>query len=186
MSIVTISREELMRRYRDNRSCQLIDVRMPAENRASHVEFARNVPLDQLDPEALIESRGGSSDEPLYLICQAGQRSRKGCEHLVQAGFADVVSVEGGTKACEEAGFPMARGRTTIGLERQIRIAAGSLILIGVLLGWLVHPAFFGLAAFIGAGLIFAGITDTCGMGILLARMPWNQYGSNVRTSCRA
>jgi rhodanese-related sulfurtransferase len=184
MNIATISPEELMQRYRDNHSCELIDVRMPAEYQARHVEFARNVPLDQLDPEALIKSRGGSSDEPLYLICQAGQRSRKGCEYLLQAGVANVVSVEGGTKACEEAGLPMARGRKTIGLERQIRIGAGSLILIGVLLGWLVHPAFFGLAAFIGAGLIFAGITDTCGMSIVLARMPWNQYSSNAGTPC--
>jgi rhodanese-related sulfurtransferase len=186
MNIATISPEALMRRYLNNRNCQLIDVRMPAEYHARHVEFARNVPLDQLDPEALIKSRGGSSDEPLYLICQAGQRSQKACERFLRAGFADVVSVEGGTKACEEAGMPMARRRKTIGLERQIRIAAGSLILIGVLLGWLVHPAFFGLAAFIGAGLIFAGITDTCGMGILLARMPWNRYGSNARSSCGA
>jgi rhodanese-related sulfurtransferase len=186
MKIATISPAELMRRYRDNRSCQLIDVRMPAEYRARHVEFARNVPLDQLDPEALIKSRDGSSDEPLYLICQAGQRSRKACERLLQAGFANVASVEGGTKACEEAELPIVRGRKTIGLERQIRIVAGSLILIGVLLGWLVHPAFFGLAAFIGAGLVFAGITDTCGMGILLARMPWNQHGSNAGTSCGA
>jgi hypothetical protein len=59
-------------------------------------------------------------------------------------------------------------------LERQVRITAGSLVLVGVVLGWLVHPYFIGLSAFIGAGLVFAGVTDTCGMGMLLARMPWN------------
>jgi hypothetical protein len=66
-------------------------------------------------------------------------------------------------------------GRGTISLERQVRIAAGTLVLLGVALGWFVHVAFFGLSAFVGAGLIFAGVTDWCGMGMLLARMPWNR-----------
>ena len=74
-----------------------------------------------------------------------------------------------------EAGLPVVRGKKAISLERQVRIAAGSLVLLGVLLGWLVHPAFIGLSAFVGAGLVFAGVTDTCGMGMMLARMPWNQ-----------
>ncbi len=69
-------------------------------------------------------------------------------------------------------------------LERQVRIAAGSLVLSGVLLGWLVHAAFLGLAGFVGAGLVFAGITDTCGMGLLLARMPWNQVQAASPTCC--
>ena len=69
----------------------------------------------------------------------------------------------------------MTGGSRVISLERQVRIAAGSLVLLGVALGLLVHPAFIGLAAFVGAGLVFAGVTDWCGMGLLLARMPWNQ-----------
>ena len=69
----------------------------------------------------------------------------------------------------------MVRGAKVISLERQVRIAAGLLVLVAVTLGWLVHPAFLGLAAFVGAGLVFAGVTDTCGMGLLLARMPWNR-----------
>ena len=60
-------------------------------------------------------------------------------------------------------------------IERQVRVAAGMLVVLGVLLGWLIHPAFYILSAFVGAGLVFAGVTDTCGMGMLLARMPWNQ-----------
>jgi Protein of unknown function (DUF2892) len=85
------------------------------------------------------------------------------------------VNVEGGTQACLDLGLPIARGKNSISLERQVRIAAGSLVVLGVTLGWFVHPVFFGLAAFVGAGLVFAGVTDTCGMGMLLARMPWNQ-----------
>jgi hypothetical protein len=67
------------------------------------------------------------------------------------------------------------QGKNVISLERQIRITAGSLVLLGALLGWFLHPACVSLSAFVGAGLIFAGITNTCGMGLLLARMPWNQ-----------
>ena len=71
------------------------------------------------------------------------------------AGFTNVVNVEGGTVACENAGLPMVRGAKTVSLERQVRIAAGTLVLAGAMLGWLVHPAFIGLSAFVGAGLIF-------------------------------
>jgi len=74
----------------------------------------------------------------------------------------------------------MTRGKRTISLERQVRIAAGSLVLLGAVLSLLVHPYFIGLAAFVGAGLVFAGVTDTCGMAMCLARMPWNQ----VKESC--
>ena len=83
--------------------------------------------------------------------------------------------VEGGTLAWIEANLPVTRSAVkVISLERQVRIVAGSLVLIGVLLGWFVHPDFFGLSAFVGAGLVFAGITDFCGMGLLLAKLPWN------------
>jgi hypothetical protein len=71
-----------------------------------------------------------------------------------------------------------------ISLERQVRIAAGSLVLIGSALAWWVHPAFIGLAAFVGAGLVFAGATDTCGMGLLLARMPWNRVKTEPASCC--
>jgi hypothetical protein len=86
-----------------------------------------------------------------------------------------VVNVEGGTQAWDEAGLPVVRGQKAISLERQVRIAAGSLVLLGALLGYFAHPYWIALSAFVGAGLVFAGITDTCGMGMLLARMPWNQ-----------
>jgi hypothetical protein len=85
------------------------------------------------------------------------------------------VSVEGGTKACEHTDLPLVRGKKAISLERQVRIVAGSLVLIGVILGTWVHPYFYGLSGFVGAGLLFAGISDTCGMGMLLSKMPWNQ-----------
>ena len=168
-----ITPEKLKQRRDGGADVELIDVRTPVEFRELHVEFARNVPLDQLDPPAVMKTL--PTDEPVYVLCRTGSRGEKAQKMFHDAGFPNVVNVEGGTLACEEAGLPISRGQQAMSLERQVRIAAGSLVLVGVLCGWLVHPAFYGLSAFVGAGLVFAGITDTCGMGMLLARMPWNQ-----------
>lgn len=162
----------------------LIDVRTPVEYREVHVQIARNVPLDQLDAGALMRARNGSANEPLYVICRSGSRGQQACEKFLKAGFSNLVNIEGGTMACVEAGLPVVRGQKTISLERQVRIAAESLVLLGAVLGWLVHPAFIGLSAFVGAGLVFAGITDTCGMGMILARMPWNQVKEATSPCC--
>ena len=183
MTVTTISPQQLAELCKTGK-IELIDVRTPVEFREVHVELARNVPLDRLDPAAIMQARNGSKDEPLYLICRSGSRGRQACEKFLAAGFTNVVNVEGGTLACVEAGLPVVRGKKAISLERQVRIAAGSLVLLGVLLGWFVHPAFFGLSAFVGAGLVFAGITDTCGMGMMLARMPWNQVKDAPATCC--
>ena len=183
MSIAVITPHELAELGKNGKKIDLIDVRTPVEFREVHVEFARNVPLDQLDPAALMRARNGSADEPLYFICRSGSRGMQASEKFVKAGFSNVVNVEGGTMACVEAGLPVARGKKAISLERQVRIAAGSLVLLGAVLGWFVDPAFIGLSAFVGAGLLFAGITDTCVMGMVLARMPWNRCGKDS-TSC--
>jgi rhodanese-related sulfurtransferase len=175
VSVSTITPQQLAELCKGNGELDLIDVRTPVEFREVHVEFARNVPLDRLDPAALLASGNASKEEPLYLICRSGTRGRQACEKFIAAGFTNVVNVEGGTLACVECCLPVVRGKKAISLERQVRIAAGLLVLLGTSLGWLVHPAFIGLSAFIGAGLVFAGVTDTCGMGMLLARMPWNQ-----------
>jgi rhodanese-related sulfurtransferase len=157
----------------------VLDVRTPAEFGAVHVPQARNVPLDRLDPQALRAAGECPADQPVYLLCKAGGRATKAAEKLAATGFAQPVVVEGGTDAWVQAGLPVERGAAAMSLERQVRIAAGSLVLTGVVLGWQVHPAFFGLSAFVGAGLVFAGITDWCGMGLLLAKMPWNQRGAH-------
>lgn len=159
----------------------LIDVRTPAEFREVHCIYARNVPLDSLDPKDVMESRA-DKDAPLYVICRSGNRASKACEAFVAAGYTNVVNVEGGTLAWDEAGLPVVRGKKTISLERQVRIAAGFLVLVGTALGWFVHEYFFGIPAFVGAGLMFAGITDTCAMGMLIARMPWNQVKETCKT----
>ena len=121
-----------------------------------------------------MEARDGTKDTRVYLICRSGSRGRQACEKFLAAGYDNVVNVEGGTLEWERAGLPVVRGRKTVSLERQVRIAAGLLVVMGTGLGAFVHPGFLALSAFVGAGLVFAGITDTCGMGMLLARMPWN------------
>jgi len=182
MSTSSISPAKLAELCKEGKKVELIDVRTPVEYREVHVEIARNVPLDQLDVAALMHARNGSSNEPLYVICRSGGRGKQACERFLKAGFSNVINVEGGTMACTEAGLPVVRGKKAISLERQVRIAAGSLVLLGAVLGWFVNPAFIGLSAFVGAGLIFSGITDTCGMGMILARMPWNQVSESVKS----
>ncbi|QDV31854.1 Inner membrane protein YgaP [Planctopirus ephydatiae] len=173
MNVTTMSPKQLHDLVQSGQSVELIDVRTPVEYREVHVDFARNVPLDQLNATELASGRNGSA--PLYVICRSGSRGKQACEKFLAAGYTNVVNVEGGTQAWDQAGLPVVRGQKAISLERQVRIAAGLLVLVGSVLGAFVSPYWIGLSAFVGAGLTFAGITDTCGMGMILARMPWNQ-----------
>jgi rhodanese-related sulfurtransferase len=164
-------------------SLRLIDVRTPAEYRSAHVPFAENRPLESLDPAVLVHADDTNRQRVLYVICQQGGRGANACAKLEAAGLCEAVNVAGGTAAWEQAGLPVVRGKNTISLERQVRIAAGLLVLAGLLLGIFVHPYLLGIAAFVGAGLTFAGLTETCGMGLLLARMPWNQIAADSDSS---
>jgi len=171
MEIRTIDPQELQKQFSDGAPVHLIDVRTPAEFEEIHAVHARNVPLDQLTPEKL----GVAPGEKLYMICKSGARGRQACEKLAACGLQDVTNVSGGTDTWNREGLPVVHGKKTISLERQVRITAGAIALTGALLALFVHPYFAGIPAFIGAGLVFAGITDTCGMAMVLARMPWNQ-----------
>ena len=170
MSVQTITPERLSELKAADESVELIDVRTPAEFREIHVGFARNVPLDRLNASAFAEG-----ERPVYVMCRSGNRGKEACLKLFNDAGVDVVNVDGGVLAWEEAGLPVVRGKKTISLDRQVRIAAGSMVLLGVVLAALVSPYWIALSAFVGAGLVFAGVTDTCGMAMLLARMPWNQ-----------
>jgi rhodanese-related sulfurtransferase len=184
VSTPTITPRELQELRKGGRPVDLIDVRTPVEFREVRVEGARSVPLDRLDAQAVLTARNGDASRPLFVICRSGSRARQACERLLAAGCPNVVVVEGGTVAWEQAGLPVVRGQKAISLERQVRIAAGSLVLLGAALALVVHPWFALLSAFVGAGLVFAGVTDTCGMGLLLARMPWNQVTEQGAAGC--
>jgi rhodanese-related sulfurtransferase len=146
---------------------RLIDVRTPAEHGEMHIEGATLMPLDRLDPSQV--------SGPVVLVCRSGKRAEQARQKLAAAGCADLAVLDGGVLAWAAAGLPVKRGKAVLSLERQVRIAAGLIVLAGVALGTWIHPGFYGLSAFVGAGLVFAGITDWCGMALLLARMPWNQ-----------
>ena len=169
---------DLLQLTKENADIALIDVRTPAEFGEVHLDCARNIPLDRLNPKVTAEENGWNEDSQILFICKSGSRGKMACEKFAKSGFKNVVNIEGGTEACLSFDFNVARGRRVISLDRQVRIAAGFLVLLGVALGFLVHPGFFGLSGFVGAGLMFAGITDTCGMGMLISRMPWNQAPS--------
>jgi len=180
---VSVTVRELNQLVAKGSAVELLDVRTPGEYNALHVPGAKLVPLDELDVVAFLKQRE-AGDKPIYVLCQSGGRARKAIEKFARAGFDGCVLVEGGTQAWIEAGLPVSRGRAkVISLERQVRIAAGLLVLAGVVFGWFTHPGFFGLAAFVGAGLVFAGVTDFCGMGLLLAKMPWNQRANGTTAS---
>lgn len=168
----TISPVELQKILANNPAATVLDVRTPVEFSEVHVPQARSVPLDELKPAAL----GLARDQPVYLLCRSGQRATKAAEKLAKDGFTQPVVVEGGTLAWMDANLPVTRGTAkVISLERQVRIAAGSLVLTGAVLAQFMNPHFIWLSGFVGAGLMFAGITDFCGMGLLLAKMPWNR-----------
>jgi len=168
----TISPVELQKIIAAQPSSPVIDVRTPVEFAEVHVPSAQSVPLDELKPDSLQLHK----DQPVYLLCRSGQRAAKAAEKFATEGFSQPIVVEGGTLAWIAANLPVTRGTTkVISLERQVRIAAGAIVFTGVLLAHFVNYNFIWLAGFVGAGLVFAGITDFCGMGLLLAKMPWNR-----------
>lgn len=168
----TISPVELQKIIAAQPLSPVIDVRTPMEFAEVHVPSARSVPLDELKPGSLQLQK----DQPVYLLCRSGQRATKAAEKFAKAGFTQPVVVAGGTLAWMDANLPVTRSAVKIiSLERQVRIAAGALVFAGVLLAHFVNYHFIWLSGFVGAGLVFAGVTDFCGMGLLLAKMPWNR-----------
>lgn len=154
----------------------VIDVRTPAEFAEQHATPARNLPLPDATPAALAALGHADPAAPVFVLCQGGKRAETACARLAAAGFTQAVVVSGGTDAWAAAGLPVMRGSAHgIGIERQVRIGAGALVVLGVVLSQTVQPGFVWLAGFVGAGLVFAGATGFCGMGLLLAKAPWNR-----------
>lgn len=152
----------------------VIDVRSGAEFRAEHLEGSRWIPLDQIGSR-LDEVR--ATPAPRLLLCRSGARAERARAELEGRGVSGLRVVVGGLEAYRNSGGRTIAGDSVISLERQVRIGAGSLVVLGSLLAWWLHPTFLGLPLFVGGGLIFAGVTDWCGMGLLLAKAPWNRGG---------
>jgi rhodanese-related sulfurtransferase len=154
---------------------RVLDVRTPAEFETSHIPGAYNVPLDTLK-EHRAELRR-HLDEDVVLVCRSGARAAQAEEALAGAGLPGLRVLDGGMVAWESAGAPVNRGRETWELERQVRLVAGGIVAAGVL-GSVKVPALKWVAGAIGAGLTGAALTNTCAMGMVLARMPWNRAAS--------
>jgi rhodanese-related sulfurtransferase len=170
-----VDAERLEKEIDERTDVRLLDVRSPGEYETMRIRGSYNVPMDLVGGYAR-EIR--AIEEPVVLVCQSGSRARKARVALEDAGMPHVHVLEGGVKGWVSSGKPVERGHEPISMERQIRIAAGALAGVGGLLALTVNRRFGALPAFIGGGLVFAGVTDTCAMAILLAKLPYNRPAS--------
>jgi rhodanese-related sulfurtransferase len=155
-----------------NENTTLIDVREFPEFSSGRVSGAKLIPLGE------IEKRHTEIDHShkIYVMCRTGSRSSEAQKRLKALGFQNVINVRGGINEWKSENLPVERDENAVwDLERQVRFTAGLLVLSGILLAVFVHPYFIALSGFVGAGLVFAAITSTCGMGMILAKMPWNR-----------
>ncbi|MFC8293555.1 rhodanese-like domain-containing protein [Streptomyces sp. NPDC057242] len=155
----------------------VIDVRTPGEYAGGHLPGALNIPLDQIR-RALPDIRHATDRGDVLVVCASGARSQNACTVLAENGIT-AATLSGGTGAWAADGHelhrPRGASRTTWGMERQVRLTAGVIVLLGLLLGLVAHPAFQLVSAGIAAGLVFSALTNTCGMAAVLAKLPHNR-----------
>jgi rhodanese-related sulfurtransferase len=163
-----------LKHWIDQSTVDLIDVREPSEYASEHIPGAKLVPLSKFDSSEI-----PNTHKKLILHCQSGHRSAQAAKKLLANGFEQVTHLQGGISAWKQAGYPTQVNKNApISLMRQVQIVAGSLVLLGTLLGAFISPWFLILSGFVGAGLTFAGITGNCGLAMLLAKLPYNQSNS--------
>lgn len=171
MSLTCLDPHSLRARL-DDGSAELIDIREPAEYAREHIDGARLVPAGTLGQRPPACAPGKMA----VFMCQSGMRTRDHATRILACMPGEVAMLEGGLEAWKRAGLPVVEDRSApLPLMRQVQIAAGSLVLLGVVLGFLLGPVWSGLAGFVGAGLVFAGVTGHCGMARLLVQLPWNR-----------
>lgn len=153
------------------RGARLVDIRGTDEFARARAQGAENRPLDRIESI--------DCDGPIVFMCRSGMRTGSNAAQLAGCHAGEAFLLEGGLEAWRKAGLPVEEDRSQpLELMRQVQIAAGSLVLIGVVLGLTVAPGWFALSGFVGAGLVFAGTTGWCGMAYLLAIMPWNRQAA--------
>ncbi|MET7581690.1 rhodanese-like domain-containing protein [Streptomyces microflavus] len=154
----------------------VIDVRTPGEYAGGHLPGSLNVPLDRIQ-RALADIRHAADRGDVLIVCASGARSENACRILAENKIT-AATLSGGTSAWTADGHDLHRHQgtpATWGMERQVRLTAGAVVLLGLLLGLLIHPAFQILSAGIAAGLVFSALTNTCGMAGMLAKLPHNR-----------
>lgn len=155
-------------------SLLVVDVRTPAEFAEMHVPGALNVPLSDLTRWMEVV-KAHAIDKQVVVMCRTQNRAKLAYEQMVKAGVQGCQILEGGMATWAEANHPVIHGPKAISLERQVRMVAGGLIVVGAVLGFALDPWWHVLSAFVGAGLVHAGFTDSCMMGMLLTRLPFNR-----------
>lgn len=172
-----LSPKEVQARLKEGReSVCFIDVRSLDEFQSGHVPGARCLPLDRLESSLSDIPK----DRLILLGCQSGRRSEAAFEKLRSMGYQNLAELAGGFSAWRSAGLPVdAERKSQIPIQRQVMIAAGGLGFLGTLLGYLIHPGFLVVPAFVGLGLFQAGITGWCGMALLLEKLPWNRASAS-------
>lgn len=174
----------------------VIDVRTPTEHQEKHLSRPHDhIPLDQLNPKEFMLKRGLDKDSSVYILCRSGKRAQMAAEKFIAAGYQNAKVIEGGIIACENSGEAVT-GSSPEGapagyvkvpsLERQVRIAAGALVVTGVLLGSGISSVFYLLAFAVGAGLVYSGVTDKCGLALVLLKAPWNKSSPAPAAACCA
>lgn len=154
----------------------VLDLRTAAERNTEYLEGSLHLPVQDLVESSFASALGDvANDKPVYLLCQSGRRAVMAVEKL-NGSTRELIIIDGGINALKVCGAELKQGqRQVISLERQVRIAAGFLVVLGVVLGALIAPVFYVVSAFVGCGLMYAGISDNCGMALVLSRMPWNK-----------
>jgi len=170
-ALISLKPEDVAQRLTGRRAV-LVDIREPDEFARRHVRGALSRPLSTFEAAHLKVEPG----RDVVFTCRTGMRTGANCERLAAVVDGAAYVLDGGVDAWAAAGLPVDEDRKApLEIMRQVQIVAGSLVLAGVALGFAIHPGFYGLSAFVGAGLVFAGATGFCGMATLLARMPWNR-----------
>ncbi len=157
---------------KNNPSVDFINVCTPEEYKEKHISGVRSVPLDELERH-IAEFK---DKKTIYVHCRSGRRGSTAIEKLSALGIqAELVNVEGGLLAWEQAGYGTERISSRLSLMRQTLLVAGALVILAHVFALLASPLWLALSAVVGAGLLFAGLTGWCGMSMLLMRMPWNK-----------
>lgn len=167
--LIPLSPAEVFRRIKAGEAC-LLDIREPDEYAREHAAGARPAPLSALDKASI------PTDRRVIYMCRTGNRTEVNCQRLADRVAGEAFVLEGGLEGWKKAGLPVAANRKApLELMRQVQIGAGGLVLLGGALGLLVHPGFWGISLFVGAGLLVAGATGFCGLARVLKLMPWNR-----------
>ncbi|MBG6181166.1 rhodanese-like domain-containing protein [Arthrobacter sp. CAN_A1] len=172
-TLTALTPQQLRAWQQDHEDVVVIDVRSAAEFASLHIRGAYNVPLPLLSEHT--EEFASRLHSRVVLVCQSGARAEQARQRLNGAGLDSAYVLTGGTAGYAADGGAVVKGKTTWDLERQVRLTAGSLVLLGLTGGRFVSPKIRGIAGVIGAGLTFSAATNTCAMGNALSALPWNR-----------